>query len=464
MSGEMIAIVAIVVTLAGVILTSLKGTETRLREDMKQLSERVARVEHSQAKLEGLLEGLREAITVRATGSQILQSGRICYRVMANDMRHPVTLNHCRPSIFSAACPGCGRTLLGLFAALSPSLPAVFAAVTVVVLVSLFPATVEGHGAPVEPCSGGGYDPVPTAVEVGAVPIVVESTTEEYFVLYVRHDLDTDTTVELPILVKRGEAGTTTLAENVAALPKERYRVEKYLIADPADVDGDCIDDISELADPVGMNPVNPAAAIELINGALAVPDRNTFRTLSLRQRFLKFIIIDIDTDRPSIYFMNNTTYPLHITFLDTLGLKKNEVITGHMVYNPLHANQPVSSGCPALTGQNESFPSGPELLPISPPRSITWRVSKGRKNATTVFRLRLEIPGTTRLCWQDQLPSSQALSSILQNWRQKKSRPGFKSTSGASPTGRAAISIIMCLLSSTTRWWLTGGSMDLRR
>ncbi len=108
--------------------------------------------------------------------------------------------------------------------------------------------------------------------------------------------------------------------------------------------------------------------------------------------------------------------------------------------------------------------PIRPELLPISPPRSITWRVSKGRKNATTVFRLRLEIPGTTRLCWQDQLPSSQALSSILQNWRQKKSRPGFKSTSGASPTGRAAIPIIMCLLSSTTRWWLTGGSMDLRR
>ena len=36
---------------------------------MKQLSERVARVEHSQAKLEGLLEGLREAITVRAAAS-----------------------------------------------------------------------------------------------------------------------------------------------------------------------------------------------------------------------------------------------------------------------------------------------------------------------------------------------------------------------------------------------------------
>ena len=37
--------------------------EGRIREDMKRLDERVARLEHSQAKLEGLLEGLREAIT-----------------------------------------------------------------------------------------------------------------------------------------------------------------------------------------------------------------------------------------------------------------------------------------------------------------------------------------------------------------------------------------------------------------
>ena len=40
--------------------------ETRLREDMKQLAERVARVEHGQAKLKGLLERLREAISVRS--------------------------------------------------------------------------------------------------------------------------------------------------------------------------------------------------------------------------------------------------------------------------------------------------------------------------------------------------------------------------------------------------------------
>ena len=87
MSGEMIAIVAVGVALAGVILTATRGLrqdirqdlaqmETRLREDisqlredMKQLGERVARMEHSQAKLEGLLEGLREAISGRAAAS-----------------------------------------------------------------------------------------------------------------------------------------------------------------------------------------------------------------------------------------------------------------------------------------------------------------------------------------------------------------------------------------------------------
>ena len=103
--GILTAIVAVGVTLAGVILTSSRGLrqdmgrmetrldgrigglEERLREDMgkmesrlredtsqlrddiKQLGERVARMEHGQAKLEGLLEGLREAITGRIAAS-----------------------------------------------------------------------------------------------------------------------------------------------------------------------------------------------------------------------------------------------------------------------------------------------------------------------------------------------------------------------------------------------------------
>ena len=105
----LVAVLAIGATLAGLILTSnrglrqdirqdmarlesrlderISGLEERLRDDMgklesrlredtgqlrddiKQLGDRVGRLEHSQAKLEGLLEGLREAISGRAAAS-----------------------------------------------------------------------------------------------------------------------------------------------------------------------------------------------------------------------------------------------------------------------------------------------------------------------------------------------------------------------------------------------------------
>ena len=87
LAGSLIAILAVGATLAGLIVASSRGLrhdmvrlesrlderinrlEARMREDMKQLSDRLGRVEHSQAKLEGLLEGLREAITGRAAAS-----------------------------------------------------------------------------------------------------------------------------------------------------------------------------------------------------------------------------------------------------------------------------------------------------------------------------------------------------------------------------------------------------------
>ena len=79
----------------------------------------------------------------------------------------------------------------------------------------LTPAWAQGS----ESCPGGGTAPTPTDIAVDIVPIVVTSTTDAYFVLYVKHDL-TGTIlrdrllpdmVELPVLVALGEAGTTTL-------------------------------------------------------------------------------------------------------------------------------------------------------------------------------------------------------------------------------------------------------------
>ena len=113
-------------------------------------------------------------------------------------------------------------------------------------------------------CTAGDDAPTPTVVDVLSVPIVVDSTTEDYFVLYVVHAAGVSRTVKQAVAVIKGQDGATTLGENIEALPADRYRVEKYRISDPADIDGDCIDDITELDNMGTMNPVNPMAAINL--------------------------------------------------------------------------------------------------------------------------------------------------------------------------------------------------------
>ena len=189
-----------------------------------------------------------------------------------------------------------------------------------------------------ETCPDADDAPTPTDVAVIAVPIVVTSTTADYFVLYVKHDVD-GTKVELPVLVKLGETGTTTLAENVEALPAERYRVQKYQVADPADVDGDCIDDITELNDLGSMNPVNPAAAIASSDGALALPDRETFETLAFADSsgtsYLKFVVLGMDTGRPRVYFQNTNRFLHHGHFLGAVGLPTTGQIPGDIIYDP---------------------------------------------------------------------------------------------------------------------------------
>ena len=71
--GGFLGLAALLIGLFAWLRSDMAKIEARLRDDIKQLAERVgrldervARLDHSQAKLEGLLEGLREAITGRS--------------------------------------------------------------------------------------------------------------------------------------------------------------------------------------------------------------------------------------------------------------------------------------------------------------------------------------------------------------------------------------------------------------
>ena len=227
----------------------------------------------------------------------------------------------------------CGRLAVGAF--WSPIRVGFASAVVALLVVAVVLAGSPAHA---QTCPGG--DDWPTAVDVSvtAVPIVVTSTTADYFVLYASLDVEGGT-VDYVVQVILGEDGTTTLSENVVALPMDRYRVEKYLVSDPADVDGDCIDDITELGDPVGLNPMNPGMAVEIADGALSIPDLATFEKLGTPglaggMSRIKFSIFEIETDRPSVYFQDTKKYDRHVYFADGIGLDEEPDFIGTMGYD----------------------------------------------------------------------------------------------------------------------------------
>ena len=191
--------------------------------------------------------------------------------------------------------------------------------------------------------------PTPTEVAVTAVPIVVTSTEDEYFVLYASHETDGSTS-EYPVLVKLGEDGTTTLSENVEALAADRYRVEKYLVANPGDVDGDCLDDLTELSSLGRMNPVNHGGPIELADGVVALTNLETFEALAPSDdsgtHTLKFVILKTDSDRPRVYFQNTHTHWHHYDFTNRLRLRHGvSFIRGMLSYDPGHIASDGSRG-----------------------------------------------------------------------------------------------------------------------
>ena len=201
------------------------------------------------------------------------------------------------------------------------------------------------------PCDDGWVAPTPTVLAVTSVPITVPSTEDDYFVLYVKHDRGSGTIVNVPVSVTRGESGTTTLPDNLAPLAADKYQVEKYLVSNPADIDGDCVDDITELNNFGRHNPTNPAKAVPAERGSVALKDRAAFEKLSYQGdgvadrwlryvEFVKFNVANIDTDQPKVWFQNTDVYRAHWSFLwaalqDVVNCCWSGEAKGDLIYYP---------------------------------------------------------------------------------------------------------------------------------
>ena len=190
----------------------------------------------------------------------------------------------------------------------------------------------------------------------GRALIYVASDTGKYYVLYLRNPISG---TERPVSITFGEVGTTVLTESLGVHGSlDLYRVLEYSRDTPADTDGDGIDDVAELLDPIRHGPLNPSRALDMIDGASTIADRNTFEELSyqgsevLRDthladlEYVKFYILNADTTSPEVLFMNTNTHRAHFQFAAAIGIaggfgrgRRGTPIPGQMrgeiVYHP---------------------------------------------------------------------------------------------------------------------------------
>ena len=89
------------------------------------------------------------------------------------------------------------------------------------------------------------------------------------------------------------------------------------------------------------MNPVNPAAAIIVSLGVVAVPGQETLDALSVAHNprsfegrlYVRFVLFEADTDRPGVYFLNTNTHWGHQYYLNTFGFERGS--DGMIIYDP---------------------------------------------------------------------------------------------------------------------------------
>ena len=112
-------------------------------------------------------------------------------------------------------------------------------------------------------------------------------------------------------------------------------------------------------------SPFNNAPAINIVDGSTSIPDAETFMELATvnnvgwapfldDQLYVKFGILDRDTDQPKVYFINSNTYTIHASFWNGIGASVNgDDASGEIVFNP---NTILPSGVIGTYSFNFSF------------------------------------------------------------------------------------------------------------
>lgn len=202
-------------------------------------------------------------------------------------------------------------------------------------------------------------------------------------------------TVNSPVAIGSG----ALLRDNVQLRRRAFYQVRRTPWSPGRDTDGDGLSDWSEVQNP-RQNALNPAALVAEVDGAIILPTRALFDSVSHRDNFpgapdvreVKFLITGADTASPALYFLNVNQHQYHYYFArdvlgytGDLGTFNNETyfnnttrkqIAGSLVAHESWA--PPGGGPPGVVTM-EFWPSDPVSYPFVQmaydliSRSMTW-------------------------------------------------------------------------------------------
>ncbi|MEM9820196.1 MAG: PEP/pyruvate-binding domain-containing protein [Bacteroidota bacterium] len=179
----------------------------------------------------------------------------------------------------------------------------------------------------------------------GQVQLEIAAQADQYYLLTAQHQPNFN--FESITSITMGVDGNLLISEPLAAFPLQNYQITAHSIANPDDTDGDGVDDITEYNNMPTQAPLNFGNPVALIDGATSIDNYATFSDLAVieddipwapflnNQQFVKFAILNQDTDKAEVYYINSKTHAIHASFLGIINTTGADVVTGEIVFNP---------------------------------------------------------------------------------------------------------------------------------
>lgn len=181
----------------------------------------------------------------------------------------------------------------------------------------------------------------------GQVQLEVNSSSDKYYLLQIKHH--PDSAFQLATSITPGMNGTTIITEPLEAYPEDHYQVLEYSLNAPMDSDGDGLNDITEYNNIPFQFPLNAAEEQTVNNALVSLNSLSDFQSVSVSQNnapwlpflddkeFVKFIIVDFESNEPKVFFINSSTFNLHADFASFIGVNHlaPTVKKGHLIYYP---------------------------------------------------------------------------------------------------------------------------------